>query len=113
MNDIFQLSVVAGILTSAIRLATPYLYAAIGEAFSQRSGVVNLGVDGIMLIAAYASFFIVLTTNSIWLGLLAAILVGLLMGLLMAFVSVTLKARTGHQRDRTLHVRSGSFEPVV
>jgi len=95
MNDIFQLSVVAGILTSAIRLATPYLYAAIGEAFSQRSGVVNLGVDGIMLVAAYASFFIVLTTNSIWLGLLAAIVVGLLMGLLMAFVSVTLKAQQG------------------
>jgi len=95
MNDVFQLSVIAGILTSAIRLATPYLYAAIGEAFSQRSGVVNLGVDGIMLVAAYASFFIVLTTNSIWLGLLAAIIVGLLMGLLMAFVSVTLKAEQG------------------
>jgi len=95
MNDVFQLSVIAGILTSAIRLATPYLYAAIGEAFSQRSAVVNLGVDGIMLVAAYASFFIVLTTNSIWLGLLAAIIVGLLMGLLMAFVSVTLKAEQG------------------
>ena len=95
MNDVFQLSVIAGILTSAIRLATPYLYAAIGEAFSQRSGVVNLGVDGIMLVAAYASFFIVLTTGSIWLGLLAAIIVGLLMGLLMAFVSVTLKAEQG------------------
>jgi simple sugar transport system permease protein len=95
MNDVFQLSVVAGILTSAIRLATPYLYAAIGEAFSQRSGVVNLGVDGIMLVGAYASFFIVLTTGSIWLGLLAAIIVGLVMGLLMAFVSVTLKAEQG------------------
>jgi ABC-type uncharacterized transport system permease subunit len=95
MNDVFQLSVVAGILTSAIRLATPYLYASIGEAFSQRSGVVNLGVDGIMLVAAYASFFIVLTTGNIWLGLLAAIVVGLLMGLLMAFVSVTLKAEQG------------------
>jgi simple sugar transport system permease protein len=95
MSDVFQLSVIAGILTSAIRLATPYLYAAIGEAFSQRSGVVNLGVDGIMLVAAYASFFIVLTTGSIWLGLLAAIIVGLLMGLLMAFVSVTLKAEQG------------------
>ena len=95
MNDVFQLSVVAGILTSAIRLATPYLYAAIGEAFSQRSGVVNLGVDGIMLVSAYASFFIVLTTGSIWLGLLAAIVVGLLMGLLMSFVSVTLKAEQG------------------
>jgi len=95
VNDVFQLSVVAGILTSAIRLATPYLYAAIGESFSQSSGVVNLGVDGIMLISAYASFFIVLNTGNIWLGLLAAIVVGLLMGLLMSFISVTLKAEQG------------------
>src|SRR5690606_4279221 len=95
MNDIFQLSVLAGIITSAIRLATPYLYAAIGEAFAQRSGVLNLGVDGIMLISAYASFYVVLNTNSIWLGLLAAIVVGLLMGLLMSFISVTLKAEQG------------------
>ena len=95
MNDVFQLSVIAGILTSAIRLATPYLYAAIGETFSQRSGVVNLGVDGIMLMGAYAAFFVVLTTGNIWLGLLVAILAGLLMGLLMSLISVTLKAEQG------------------
>jgi simple sugar transport system permease protein len=82
-------------LTSAIRLATPYLYAAIGESFAQSSGVVNLGVDGIMLIAAFASFYVVLNTGSIWLGLLAAILAGLVMGLLMSFISVTLKAEQG------------------
>jgi simple sugar transport system permease protein len=95
MNDVFQLSVIAGILTSAIRLATPYLYAAIGETFSQRSGVVNLGVDGIMLMGAYVAFFVVLTTGNIWFGLLAAILAGLLMGLLMSLISVTLKAEQG------------------
>lgn len=95
MNEVFSLSVVAGILTSAIRLATPYLYAAIGEAFSQSSGVVNLGVDGVMLISAYASFYVVLTTGSPWLGLLMAMGVGLLMGLLMSVISVTLKAEQG------------------
>ncbi len=95
MNDFLSLSVIAGILTSAIRLATPYLYAGIGEAFGQRSGVVNLGVDGVMLISAYAAIFVVLNTGSIWLGLLAAVLVGLLMGLLMSFISVTLKAEQG------------------
>ena len=95
MNDVLQLSVIIGILTSAIRLATPYLYSAIGEAFSQRSGVLNLGVDGVMLISAYGSFYIVLTTGNIWLGLLTAIIVGLLMGLLMSYISVTLKAEQG------------------
>jgi ABC-type uncharacterized transport system permease subunit len=95
MNEVFSLSIVAGILTSAIRLATPYLYAAIGEAFGQRSGVVNLGVDGVMLIGAYASFYVVLISGSPWLGLLTAAVVGLLMGLLMSLISVTLKAEQG------------------
>jgi ABC-type uncharacterized transport system permease subunit len=95
MNGIFSLGVVAGILTSMIRLATPFLYAAIGETFAQTSGVVNLGVDGIMLISAYAAFYVALNTGNLWLGLLVAALVGLLMGLLMSFVSITLKAEQG------------------
>jgi general nucleoside transport system permease protein len=95
MNEILSTGVIVGILTSAIRLATPYLYAAIGEAFAQSSGVFNLGVDGVMLITAFASFYIVLNTGNIWLGLLAAILTGLAMGLLMSLISVTLKAEQG------------------
>jgi ABC-type uncharacterized transport system permease subunit len=95
MNDVFQLPVIIGILSSAIRLATPYLYASIGEMFSQRSGVVNLGVDGIMLVGAYAAFFVALNTGNMWLAVLAAALVGLLMGLFMSLISVTLQAEQG------------------
>jgi len=95
MSDLFQLPVVIGVLSSAIRLATPYLYATIGEMFAQRSGVLNLGVDGIMLVGAYAAFFVVLNTGNLWLGLLAAAVVGLLMGLFMAVISVTLQAEQG------------------
>lgn len=95
MNEIFSAAVVAGILTSMIRLATPFLYAAIGETFSQVSGVVNLGVDGIMLLSAFAAFYVALNTGNLWLGLLVAALVGFLMGLLMAFISITLKAEQG------------------
>ena len=95
MKDVLSMGIVAGILTSMIRLATPFLYAAIGETFSQTAGVVNLGVDGIMLIAGFAAFYAALTTGNLWLGLLIAVLVGLLMGLLMSFISVTLKAEQG------------------
>jgi simple sugar transport system permease protein len=87
--------VLIGIFSTMMALATPFLYAALGETFAQRSGVVNLGVDGIMLISAFAAFYIVLLTNSLWLGLLAAALVGLAMGLLMSVVSVSLKAEQG------------------
>ena len=50
-ENLTLLAIVLGILHSGIRLATPYLYAAIGETFAQRSGVLNLGVEGIMLLS--------------------------------------------------------------
>lgn len=95
ISDLFSLNVLIGILTSGVRLATSYLYAAIGEMFGQTSGVLNLGVEGQMLVAAYVAYVVVLRTNNLWLGLLAAILVGLVMGLMMAVISVTLKAEQG------------------
>jgi len=95
MGELFTLPVLLGIAYSGVRLATPYLYAALGEMFAQRSGVLNLGVEGIMLMGAYTGFFVGMTTGNLWLGLLSAALVGLLMGLLMAFISVTLQAEQG------------------
>lgn len=93
--ELFTAQVILGILASGIRLATPYLYAAIGETFGQRSGVLNLGVDGQMLLGAFAGFYVALTTGNPWLGLLAAILTGAVLGLLMGFISVTLHAEQG------------------
>ncbi|MBI4786089.1 MAG: ABC transporter permease [Chloroflexi bacterium] len=95
ISDLFSLNVLVGILTSGVRLATSYLYAAIGEMFGQISGVLNLGVEGIMLVAAYAAYIVVLQTENLWLGLLAAIGVGVVMGFAMAIISVTLKAEQG------------------
>jgi ABC-type uncharacterized transport system permease subunit len=95
ISNLFFATVLIGILTSGIRLATPYLYAAIGETFSQRSGVLNLGVEGQMLLGAFSGFYITLTTGNLWLGVLVAMLVGALMGLAMAFVTVNLHAQQG------------------
>ena len=95
ISDLFTLNVFIGILTSGVRLATSYLYAAIGETFGQMSGVLNLGVEGIMLVSAYAAYYVVLRTDNLWLGLLVAIIVGAAMGVAMAFISVTLKAEQG------------------
>ncbi len=89
------LAIIVGIAHSGIRLATPYLYAAIGETFAQRSGILNLGVEGMMLMGAFSGFYTVFVTGSLLLGVLAAALVGALLGLAMAFVSVTLKAEQG------------------
>jgi simple sugar transport system permease protein len=96
MNENLTLAaILVGIIHSGIRLATPYLYASIGEMFAQRSGVLNLGVEGIMLMGAFGGFYGLYQTGNPWIGLMAALLVGGLMGLLMAFISVTLKAEQG------------------
>ena len=95
ISDLFSVTVLVGILASGIRLATPYLYAAIGETFGQRSGVLNLGVEGQMLLGAFAAFYIALTTGNLWLGILVAMIVGAVMGLAMAFVTVNLQAEQG------------------
>lgn len=95
IQQLFAPAVLIGIATSGILLATPYLYAALGEMFGQVSGVLNLGVEGIMLVAAFAAYYAVLVSGNLMLGLGLGIVVGALMGLLMAFISVTLKAEQG------------------
>ncbi len=56
MSELFTMTVIVGILTSGVRLATSYLFAAIGETFGQVSGVLNLGVEGIMLLGAFFAY---------------------------------------------------------
>lgn len=93
--ELFTTTVLVGILASGFRLATPYLFASLGETFGQKSGVLNLGVEGIMLIGAFAAFYTTFITENLWLGLLAAIIVGGIMGLSVAIINVTLKAEQG------------------
>ena len=95
-RTLLEILVAASALTLAA--ATPFLFAALGEVFAQRSGVLNLGVEGIMLMSAFASIFVVSEKGlnaGLPLGLLTGMLVGGLLGLLMAFISVTLQAEQG------------------
>jgi len=95
IRELFSVTVLVGILASGIRLATPYLYAALGETFGQRSGVLNLGVEGQMLLGAFAAFYVTHITGDRWLGMLAAVGVGAVVGLAMAFVTINLQAEQG------------------
>ncbi len=95
MSEIFTTAVMVAVVASAIRLAVPLLLAALGETFGQRSGVLNLGVDGIMLLGAFTGYYAVLKTDNVWLGLLAGAIVGLMLGLASAVIAVTLKAEQG------------------
>ncbi len=90
--DLVTYSFVVGVLASAVRWATPILFAALGEVFTERAGILNLGLEGIMLMGALSGFVGAYNTGSLWVGVLVAAATGMVMGLLMAFVSVTAKA---------------------
>lgn len=86
LEQIFQV----GFLAAIIRIATPLTFATLGEMFSERSGVLNLGIEGIMLLSAMTGFAAASFTGSLWLGVLAAILTGALMGFVHAVFTVAL-----------------------
>lgn len=81
-----------GTLSRALAYGTPLLLGTLGEIYAERSGVLNLGVEGMMIMGAYSGFATAYTTGNPWSGLLVAALVGGGFSLIHAFVSITLKA---------------------
>ena len=81
---------IVNLIGATLRVATPILLAAIGETYSERAGVLNLGIEGTMLFGAFIGFFVADQSSSLWLGFVVAILSGVIFGLLMALMTVTL-----------------------
>jgi len=79
-----------GFFAAVLRIATPLLLATIGELYTERAGVLNLGIEGIMLLGAMAGFSFAHVTGSLWLGVLGAALTGAACGLVMAALAVWL-----------------------
>ena len=95
MSQFFTSAILTATIAAGISFSAPFLLAALGETVGQRSGVLNLGVDGIMLLSAFASYYTALETGSLAFGVLVGIGVGIVMGVITAFMSVTLKAQQG------------------
>ena len=95
MSHFLTAAVLSATIASGIALAAPLLLAALGETVGQRSGVLNLGVDGIMLLGAFGAYLTDLHTHSIGLGVLVALGIGAVMGLVTAFINVTVGADQG------------------
>lgn len=79
------------LFAAAIRIATPLALAAIGGTICERSGVVNIALEGIMLVGAFFGVAAALATGSVWLGVLAAVVAGAALAAIHAFASVTLR----------------------
>lgn len=80
------------VFSAGVSNGTALLFAAVGELLAERSGVLNLGVEGMMLMGAVAAYSAAAATGNPWLGLLAGMLAGGLLSLLHAFVVITLRA---------------------
>lgn len=83
---------ITAVCAAAVRAGTSVLFATLGEIFAERSGVLNLGVEGMMLIGALAGFVATVRTGNPWLGVLAAGMAGGMLSLIHAVLSVTLRA---------------------
>ena len=79
-------------LAASLRLAGPVLLAAQGETFAECSGVLNVGIEGTILLGALASFLCAHVTGMVWISLLVAILTGIAFNLLLAWMYVTVRA---------------------
>lgn len=80
------------ILASGVATGTVLLYATVGEIFSERSGILNLGVEGMMLLGAMSAYRISATSGNPWIGLLVAMLAAGLISQVHAFIAITLQA---------------------
>ena len=78
-------------LSSVVAASTPVVLASLGETISEKSGVINLSLDGSIALSAMAGFAVAFTTHSVTLGILAAMAVGALVALIVAFASITLR----------------------
>jgi ABC-type uncharacterized transport system permease subunit len=84
--------VLSGLLAAALRSATPLLWTLLGETVTQRAGIINLGVEGQMLLGAAAAFGVTALTSSPWLGLAAGALAGAALSTAHALLCVRLRA---------------------
>ena len=91
LSDILQSGLIISILATAVRMGTILLLAALGELIVERSGVLNLSVEGMMLSGAFGGFIGAYYTNSLWLGVLSAILAGLLVSALFGLLAIILQ----------------------
>ena len=96
MNDLLSTTFLVGLIAATLRVATPLVFGTVGEVITERAGILNLGIEGIMFLGAFVGFAAAAKAEAagiagyLWIGLLAAVVSGLLMALLMGLLTVTL-----------------------
>src|SRR5712692_3339665 len=84
-------AIIVGVITSGIRLSMPILFAGLGEKIAERSGVLNLGIEGMMLMGAFAGFMGTYITGNYVIGVLAGMGGAMMLAILKGFLSITIR----------------------
>ncbi|MCY1150897.1 MAG: ABC transporter permease [Sphaerochaetaceae bacterium] len=87
-----MIALITSIIAAAIRIATPLTFAGIGEAINEKSGVINIGLDSIMLSGAFVSFYVCNKTDNILLGVFAGLISGIIISLFHGYLAIKGKA---------------------
>jgi general nucleoside transport system permease protein len=90
MDTLFTSVFISSLLTGAIIAGIPLLLAGLGEQMSEKAGVLNIGIEGMMIMGAYLGFLVAWATESIWMGFLGGMIGGMLVALIMAVLCVRL-----------------------
>ncbi|MBP1904789.1 simple sugar transport system permease protein [Paenibacillus turicensis] len=91
LDSLFNVIFTTDFAFSVLRVTTPILFAALGALISNRAGIINIGMEGIMLVSALAGVIISAYTQSAWIGLLGAVMAGTLIAGLLAFFTLKFK----------------------
>jgi general nucleoside transport system permease protein len=86
--DLFEILLSASFWTAAIRIASPLIFATLGELICERAGVLNLGIEGIMVAGAFAGWVAVYSGTGLWMGVAIAMLAGMGFGLIHSLLTV-------------------------
>ncbi len=89
-SDLLNLGIIVSVLAATIRIATPILFAALGEMTAERAGVYNMGIEGTMLMGAFVGWLVTYETGSSVVGIGGALLAGAVMSLLFAVMVIGL-----------------------
>ncbi len=91
LPDMISVAFLTSLLAGAVRITTPIIFASMGELVTERAGLLNLSIEGHMLVGSFAGFVVGFHTGSLWAGLLAAVIAGAVLSLLFSLMTITLK----------------------
>lgn len=91
LDSLLQEALIVTVLASTLRGSMPMLLAALGETYSESSGILNLGIEGMMVAGAFSSFLVGLQTNIVPLGIFAAAVIGAVLGAFTGFLVIRLR----------------------